>query len=244
MRARIFGFTLLATSLILPGVTHGEEFLAFEGGPAPDHLIPFKSIFWDDYEKLLVDRLFAQPHGAPAQCIVCPSFSGEYCLTIAEIAPEDWQTKYGAYVSIPDEQKKFFMKLARAKSSLFASMPSPPNNHQDTTKQVEVEHTELQIDKSLAVAIQRAFATATLRTRYHDHAATGRDGTTYFFSAFVRGLGDTQGKCWSPSGGMPAELVKLTEQLVQLAQAKSISAEERQKIVAGLRRFCAKYHKN
>ena len=84
--------------------------------------------------------------------------------------------------------------------------------------------TDVAIDAELAIAVQRAWATMLLKTRFPEHPYWVADGSQIEFSVFVRGLGDIYGQASSPSKGFTKELMDIG---FSLAEFTKLTEEER-----------------
>ncbi len=71
------------------------------------------------------------------------------------------------------------------------------------------DEVEIPIDAQLAMSIEKAWTAVIMRTRYPDDTYLGLDGWRTEFSVFVRGLGTLYGQLWSPSKGLPKELMDM-----------------------------------
>ena len=173
------------------------EPLESEHGRQPNHLEPVSPSL-DAYDRRLQQRLL--PIGGDYGTFMFrPSFSGEMAVVIygTDYIPNDF----------PQKPRAYRVTVMRATKSLYYSMPD--NNDQHRTKPVSVTRTDAAIDRELAVAIQRAWASMLLRTRYPAKDYHGCDGFTAQFSVFIRGLGQIHGETWSPDRGLPKEFVGL-----------------------------------
>ncbi len=97
---------------------------------------------------------------------------------------------------------------------------------------------DVPIDVDFSVAVQRAWATMLLKTRYPIHRYLGVDGWQTEFSVAVQGAGDVYGQLWSPSEGLPKEFMDLGFALVDYCKTKESSRKEkRNKLVRRLKDF-------
>jgi hypothetical protein len=75
------------------------------------------------------------------------------------------------------------------------------------------------IPQALAALIYDVWANALLDVRYDRAPGVGLDGTTHFFSTWIRGLGTLDGETWMPEGDRPpAWMVGAGEFLAQIAR--------------------------
>ena len=82
MRSIAFFAAILALSA---GRLFGDEFFAAGNTLHPDHLVPIQSFmddFFGDYDQLLAKHLFVTK-GELGRMLVRPSFSPEFCLSVA-----------------------------------------------------------------------------------------------------------------------------------------------------------------
>jgi hypothetical protein len=99
----------------------------------------------------------------------------------------------------------------------------------DFTRAVAKKEMEVAIDADLAIAVQRAWAAMLLKTRYPTSQYLGLDGWQTEFSVSVRGAGTVYGQLWSPSNGLPKELMDLGFALVDYCKAPETERPERRK---------------
>ncbi|MCX6952668.1 MAG: hypothetical protein NTV51_10965 [Verrucomicrobia bacterium] len=77
----------------------------------------------------------------------------------------------------------------------------------------------VEIPPALAAVIYEVWANALLEVRYDRASNIGLDGTTYYFSTWVRGLGTLDGMIWMPGGDLPpAWMVEAGEYLAKFAR--------------------------
>jgi len=89
-----------------------------------------------------------------------------------------------------------------------------------------------------AIAVQRAWAAMLLKTRYPARQYLGLDGWRTEFSVSVRGEGAVYGQLWSPSEGLPKELMDLGFALADYCKApESERPEKRKKLMRWLEDF-------
>ena len=97
---------------------------------------------------------------------------------------------------------------------------------------------DVPIDIDFAIAVQRAWARMLLKSRYPDKSFLGADGFSAEFSAWVRSVGGVYGYTWSPSKGLPKEMVDLGFALADYCKAP---AAERPKLREKLMRRLAEF---
>lgn len=110
---------------------------------------------------------------------------------------------------------------------------SPSKNGPVAVRQIDVP-----IDFDFATTIQRAFATMVLKSRYPLNEYLGADGWNVEFSVWITGLGGAYGQAWSPTKGLPKELVEIGFALADYCKApESERAEKRKKLMLWLEEF-------
>ena len=97
---------------------------------------------------------------------------------------------------------------------------------------------DVPIDVDFAIAVQRAWATMLLKSRYPEKAFRGLDGWEVEFSVWVAGAGDIYGFAWSPEKGLPKELMDLGVSLGDYCKApESERLGRHDKLVRRLQEF-------
>lgn len=218
MKVALIAVLALAFSASAPGasITPFEA----EHGEQPNHLQPV-SRESSAYDRLVQRRLVSG--GTYGTFICLPSFERE--VVVAVDGTDD-----------PLAPNPFGITVTRPEKSLWLSMPE--NNNERRWKAVRINRAEIAIDRELAVAIQRAWASMLLRTRYPRKAYLGTDGATFQFSVFVRNLGLLHGEIWSPDRGLPKEFVELGYALLEHATTSPKErAATRTHLLKRLRRF-------
>lgn len=205
--ARLIALSLVLLPLALSG-TEAPGFLEVEDGEQPDHLVPIE--YPDAYDQRIAKHLFLTD-GDLGRFVYRPSFSPESCLSVHMEVSDEAVKKHG-WFDVPDSEKKYFLTLTTAKANLWYTMAG--NNAKRRTEAVKVRRVDREISRDLAVAIQRTWARMLQNTRYPRGSSIGRDGVTYEFSVYVRGLGDLHGKTWSPRKGLPADIATLGMNLI------------------------------
>lgn len=222
--------TLLACiSLITP--LFGDEFFDAEFGPQPNHLEPIDS-HSSAYRKNISKYLLVTSSELGVM-ITLPSFEPESAVAIYGTGSTTTGLPSLDLNPKPENisEDKFFITSTKAKQRI------PETVTADDVK-IEVVRHDLQISKQLAVAIQRAWARMLLRTKYPEASYVGLDGERYEFGLFVRGLGDLKGGIWSPSKGLPAEIVALGKKLRTFAESeKPLSIEGEAGLIEELKAF-------
>jgi hypothetical protein len=101
------------------------------------------------------------------------------------------------------------------------------------TKDVDVP-----IDIHFAIAVQRAWATMLLKTRWPEKSFLGADGYSAEFSCSVGSAGGVYGYTWSPRGGLTKEMVDLGFALADYCKAsESKRPQLRQQLMKRLKDF-------
>jgi hypothetical protein len=94
------------------------------------------------------------------------------------------------------------------------------------------------IDIDFAMAVQRAWATMLLKSRYPEKSFLGADGYTAEFSVWVGSAGGVYGYTWSPQSGLTKEIVDLGFALADYCKAPATDRPgRRQKLMARLKEF-------
>jgi len=88
---------------------------------------------------------------------------------------------------------------------------------------------DVRIDAEFAIAIQRAWATMLLKTRFPVTRYRGADGWQTEFSVFVRGIGAVYGQLWSPSEGLTKEFMDIGFALAHFCKATEAERIEKRK---------------
>ena len=107
-----------------------------------------------------------------------------------------------------------------------------------STRAVSKKEIQVGIDVDFAIAVQRSWAAMLLKTRYPTGRYLGLDGWQTEFSVSVRGVGGVYGQLWSPSEGLPKELMDLGFALVDYCKApENQRPEKRKKLIYWLEDF-------
>lgn len=103
---------------------------------------------------------------------------------------------------------------------------------------------DVPIDLELAMAVQRAWATMLLKSRYPEKSFSGADGWSVEFSVWIKSAGGVYGYAWSPSTGLTKELMDLGVSLADYCKATEAERPaRRQKLMRGLEEFRQKAEK-
>ncbi|PYJ84135.1 MAG: hypothetical protein DME22_13885 [Verrucomicrobia bacterium] len=204
---KVFALLLFTTV----NVVFAEDPLELQQGDQPDHLepVPLRS---GEYSRMIEERLLVTT-GDYGRMILLPSFEGE---TAISIYGSDFTEEY------PKQPRTFHITVTKADKSLYLTLPR--GHHKDPGPRPKIIRLDVKIDRDFAVAIQRAWATMLLNTRYPLKSYAGLDGFTAQFSVFVRGAGVLHGQIWSPNHGLPKEFVEIGRQLIDYC---STSEKER-----------------
>lgn len=176
----------VALALFVVSLTsaHGLEPIATVGPPIqPDYLIPINPTerkYESEIEKLLGNR----------------SGNGTMIYTEATSSGRDFVVSAWGRDYVNDRHQKNFITLVEVSLESGGGL-------------LKKYDSDVPIDSEFAIAIQRAWATMLLKTRFPEHRHRGADGWQTEFSVFVRGLGAAYGQLWSPSEGLPKELMDI-----------------------------------
>lgn len=106
---------------------------------------------------------------------------------------------------------------------------------------VKKKDIDVAIDSELATAVQRAWATMLLKTRFPAGRYLGADGWQTEFSVWIRGLGGVYAQLWSPSEGLPKELMDIGFGLADYCRAPEAErTEKRKKLMQWLNDFATR----
>jgi hypothetical protein len=210
---------ILLAILFTAGCLHAAEPLELEQGAPPDHLVPVEPRS-NNYTKLIAEKLLLTS-GEFGRMVYRPSFSGEFAVSVYG----DDYTK-----DTPREPQAFRITLTKVKEgSIWASYFHPKD--EPAGPPVEVARTDVTIDRNFAVAIQLAWGTMLLKTRYSSKDYRGYDGYTAEFSVWVKGAGHLFGETWSPKQGLPKELVELGQSLVAFCETPADQRPAKQRAI-------------
>jgi hypothetical protein len=118
----------------------------------------------------------------------------------------------------------YYVQYAGAESML---------SHADDPKKVTIKRSRAPLDRDTAELLNKTWRRMLLTTRYPKKYRHGKDGVTYHFSRYVRGINDPlmgfeQGQIWSPEEDSPCKvLVAIGEDLKTYALAPP---EDRDKV--------------
>lgn len=115
----------------------------------------------------------------------------------------------------------------------------------DAIRAMPKKQIELPIDVELATAVQRAWAVMLLKTRYPTNRYLGGDGWQTEFSVWVSGAGAVFGQLWSPSNGLPKELMDLGFALADYCKSPEAErTKKREKLMRWLADFAERAQKS
>lgn len=90
---------------------------------------------------------------------------------------------------------------------------------------VDFQHVDvlrLEVTKQFAEVVYDIWANNILEARFTRHQPSGRDGTSYRFRTYLRGVGSPSARTWSPSKDLPPKwMVDSGEEIMTLARAKN-----------------------
>lgn len=206
-----------AAFLLLATLGYTADFLESEPVPPPtDHLVPV-SWWWDsDFDAVLRKTLVVE-WGRYGEMIVIPSFSPPYAVSV--------------YHKRTNEVEHFYATLTEAPAELNAHSSHEQGSQSVERSELVVKRYDVEIPRSLAVAVQRAWATLLRQTRYAKGYSDGHDGEISRFSVFVRGHGFLTGEIWSPESGLTAAIRVAGDHLVDLCRTP---AHERSNVLKRL----------
>lgn len=97
---------------------------------------------------------------------------------------------------------------------------------------------DIPIDIDFAMAVQRAWATMLLKSRYPEKSFLGADGYNAEFSAWVGSAGGVYGYTWSPERGLAKEMVDLGFALADYCKAPAAErTRRREQLMTRLKEF-------
>jgi hypothetical protein len=225
-RARALAF------LALVGVACGEarqiEVADVPWGKQPDHLVPLvpETGSIGQYRDLMFKHL----------CITAAQF-GRMALEIGFYEPEWVVSVYGddEIGTNTTEYKSYHITVTRSHDSIWTSLPS--NNEEHQQKPIEVSREDVTIDREFAVAVQRAWTAMLLQTRYAERASMFTDAPTVWFSVVCRNLfTDLYGEITPPTRGLTKEMFDIGMALRKFCELPPDQrAAERERLIARLK---------
>jgi len=179
----------------------------------PNHLEPIEpySRFGDGYNKLVLDILVGSRQ-VDCWAVSRPSFRPELALMLD-------RELIDSKPNSPTQKPKFRWYLETAVSAVEIwrwkdEIKGKPKS--DLLKEAKVKRKRIEVTEELGETVAKSWDAALRLTRYPEQPTYGSDGTTYDF--YSRGF---YGTTWSPSSGIPADLVALTDQLQSLVNSGS-----------------------
>jgi hypothetical protein len=180
----------------------------------PDHLEPIDPYdrFGDGYHKLVSDTLLG--HRQLECWMVCrPSFRPEYAVMLHREEIDDINSDPFSQ----GQKYHWYLETAQATHQIWHWKELPKGKLQlDLLKNVKVERKKIEVTEAFGQAILQSWTAALRLTRYAGESNQGFDGENYDFSSQ-----SYQGTTWSPTSGIPADLVKLASQLQTLVNSDS-----------------------
>lgn len=190
-----------------------------------DHLIPARGIFsytstsaLDNYYQTVARSLTSGVERSMGsgnlRIIVLPSFEKEWLLQI-----------------------NFFDTEKDECPIVILSLPERRVSSGDLLSVVKNELVKKCIDKKLAGEVSQAVKLVMKETRYSQNVSSGLDGTTYYFSSFVDGLGVVDATTWSPPENTKMNcLVNLARSLKEYVLSKEDDTSDIKKFLKSLKR--------
>ena len=139
----------------------------------------------------MLDKQLLVTSGDYGRMILVPAFEGPTAVSVYGSAFTD---------EYPKQPWSFHITVTKANKS--------------RGSRLKITRLDVSIDREFAVAIQRAWATMLLNTRYPQKSRFVMDGYTAEFSVFVRGAGILYGRIQTPETGLPKEFVEIGLDLV------------------------------
>ena len=134
-----------------------------------------------------------------------------------------------------DSYKSYHIAVAKAHDSIWTSLPSNNDEHQQ--KPIEVSREDAVIDRDLAVEVQRAWTAMLLQTRYAERASMHTDAPTVWFSVECRNLfTDLYGGITPPTHGLTKEMFDIGLALRKFCElSPEQRAAEKEKLISRLK---------
>ncbi|MBI5397821.1 MAG: hypothetical protein HZA91_21180 [Verrucomicrobia bacterium] len=182
----------------------------------PNHLEPVRAYdpLLDGYTQTVFASLIGKTF--PELWMVCtPSFSREYAVILRSEPVNSQADNPGGST----DRRKWTLELATAAEQIWHHKEYPKGYkgpmELDHRKDVRVDRKRIEIDQSLAQELKKCWMAALRKTRYPDKDYRGADGATYQFYCDFDYFGET----WSPTTGVPANLVALADRLGKLVRS-------------------------
>jgi len=204
---------ILSLLLATAQVAAAADPLELEDGDQPSHLEPVPPRSYEDSRML--DKQLLVTSGDYGRMILVPAFEGPTAVSVYGSAFTD---------EYPKQPWSFHITVTKANKS--------------RGSRLKITRLDVSIDREFAVAIQRAWATMLLDTRYPQKSRFVMDGYTAEFSVFVRGAGILYGRIQTPETGLPKEFVEIGLDLVAYCSASEKERlAKRNAIIGRLEKF-------
>jgi len=199
----------------------------------PKYLEPIRSAFsgWhgqDDYYRNIREKLFPGSFNYLIRVLEIPSFELEWAVSVQErdFYEPGVKVKRFADGSVIATRAGEFVEPKKRYYAVYSSASEPIYNNKKISK-VRVLTSERQISSELASKLLELWSSVLSKTSYSEYGG-GADGTTYYFFCRSPELGLMEGSTWSPKDGskLPLQMVRLANQLRELAQSKSTLSED------------------
>lgn len=183
-------------------------------GANPNHLEPIAAYDPDGYDQAVFNALIGKQR--PVLWMVCkPRFRPEYAV----ILRTEPLNPTAQSPSLWDQTRKWTLEVATATQPIWHWKDYSLDYHGplelDLRRNVKVDRKMLEIDRSFAQEIGKAWEGVIRKTRYAEKRWRGFDGVTYQFYYDYGYFGET----WSPDTGVPAALVDLAEHLKNVVES-------------------------
>ena len=185
-----------------------QDFYRLSEGEEPKSLTP-PSIYGElDYDTLLKDKLLGRyGRGQLGTMLVMPAFTAEYCVSIYGPVKSNNYSLDSKF----EEQQEIIATAAKASCNLYGWLQRKKDG--EKVSDVEVTHSTRKVSRELAVAFQRVWSRAILRTRYPDVVPPRiMDGISYRFSV-VLGIGEICGEAHNPEKGHGKDMAEIGHKL-------------------------------
>jgi len=159
-----------------------------------------------------IGRLLCTSHGNDCQVkmLVLPSFECEYMFSLKQ--------KNGNY----------YIQASKANKQIYSNK---------NLKNKEITKGSRECSIKMADELKKLWCDVLLKTRYPQERSRGYDGISYYFSAFKSGgahggppdksaIGWVEGKTWSPSKGLPFDMVEIGNRCFSYAYDQETSEED------------------
>lgn len=207
---------------------------------------PFLSIFLLPLSLFAVEPVELNKHQAELEYLVPVSPHGrEFEAAVEKILGNRWGKGTMIYnassvgdfaVSVWEKNSQDGNHERSAKNFLTFVELSPGKNGPVAKRQIDIP-----IDSDFSTTVQRAFANVLLKSRYPRNEYMGADGWTVEFSVWITGLGGVYGQAWSPTKGLPKELMDIGFALAEYSKTpENERLDRRSKLIQWLQAFAKK----